>query len=114
MVKKQTIAADGFTSSTYPEGYSPDKICDGNLGTGWSMTMNDAPGYITFELKTAATVEKLILYARIGAANDVVSRSNFTITGITSSGERIELFTTSEDAYTEYGMLVIDVAETAY
>ncbi len=117
VVKKQTISttSSDFTSSAYYESYPPKNLCDGELGTGWSMDMAaETPGYVSFKLKTAATVDKVIVYARIDTEGGDVERSNFTITGITSTGNRVNLFTTTGEAYEAYGMLVVNVAETEY
>ncbi len=116
LAEKQEIStnASDFTSSEYPTGYSPELICDGEVATGWSMTMDDAPGYVSFKLKTASTVDKFILYGRIGAGDDLVSRSNFTITGITSSGERVVIYTTTGEAYSHYGMLIVEVGQSEH
>ncbi|MBP5466829.1 MAG: right-handed parallel beta-helix repeat-containing protein [Clostridia bacterium] len=106
----------GFKASSTLPGWSPRDIDDNNTYTGWSSGPGDTNPWISFELDGMSTIDKFIVYARTGNADQPECRRNFEIHGYDENGADILLFSVSGDdeAYPPFGSLVIDVSGTEY
>ena len=115
ITQRQDLRPDGFSSSTFMEGWPANAIDDGYTGTGWSSDAGDPNPWIRFELDGISTVEKIVLYARAGIDQEECRR-NFDVYGIDAQGNECLIYEADREdpVFVADGMLVIDVSTTEY
>ncbi|MBE7093560.1 MAG: right-handed parallel beta-helix repeat-containing protein [Clostridiales bacterium] len=105
-VKKQTINSVEVSSGEE----SADCAMDGLYYTAWESSEEDNVASITFYLKTASTVETFLMYDIIATDEpEAEYRENIRIVGLTSFGEVVLFESEGAQAYTNFGMLELDM-----
>lgn len=115
ITQRQDLKVDGFKSSSQMDGWPASAIDDNDASTGWSSNEGDGNPWVSFELDGISTVEKIIIYARLGF-NQEECRRNFNIIGIDEQGKELLVYKANrtEPVFEPNGLLTVNISDTEY
>jgi len=110
-VVTQKIASVTVSEAEDTKGY----VNDGLYYTVWETDGTSTNAFLTCTLAKASTMDTFILYDRIeNNMEEAEYRKNIRIVGLTASGEVLLYESGNTQAYTNFGMLTLDMEELGF
>ena len=114
--KKLDVVTQKISSVTVSEAEdTKGYVNDGLYYTVWETDGTSANAFLTCTLAKASTMDTFILYDRIESnMEEAEYRKNIRIVGLTASGEVLLYESGNTQAYTNFGMLTLDMEELGF